>query len=316
MSDTDQTLAREVSPETNKSPIKHFGRFGGFFLTTCALVLCFSQPLYALARFAVQSELYSHIVLIPLISAYLVWLKRRSLPPHASPRRGAAVAPLVIGSLLLAGYWIAAHSGMELAREDSLALTTLSFLMFFGATCRLFWGKPTLRAIAFPLGFLAFMVPIPVFLTHGIETFLQYGSAAVAFGIFKLTGMPVVFTGLSFQLPGFSMEVAPQCSGIHSSLALFITNLLAAYFFLRRPWKRAVLALAVVPLAMLRNGLRVFVIGELCVHIGPEMSNSYIHRQGGPLFFLLSLVPFFLLLFFLMRSDRPGETPASRNPGV
>jgi exosortase C (VPDSG-CTERM-specific) len=287
-----------------------------FVLATAALALCFSLPLYRLVRFAIQSELYSHIVLIPFISAYLVWLRRRSLPPFSGPDRRAAVVPLTIGAALLAGYWIAALSGTELAREDSLALTTLSFLMFFGAVCSLFLGKPTLRALAFPLGFLVFMVPIPVFLASGIETFLQYGSAAVAFGLFKLSGTPVFYRGLSFQLPGFSMQVAPQCSGIHSSLALFITSLLAGYFFLRTRWKRATLALAVVPLAMLRNGLRVFVIGELCVDIGPEMSNSYIHRHGGPLFFILSLVPFFLLLYFLMRSDRRAATPASGNPGA
>ena len=124
------------------------------------------------------------------------------------------------------------------------------------------------------------------------------------------------FHGLIFQLPGFSMEVAPQCSGIHSSLALFITSLLAGYFFLRSRWKRATLAVAVIPLAMLRNGFRVFTIGELCVHIGPEMINSYIHHHGGPFFFVLSLVPFFLLLYFLMRSDRLLLQPAPRNTGA
>jgi exosortase/archaeosortase family protein len=112
------------------------------------------------------------------------------------------------------------------------------------------------------------------------------------------------------------MEVAPQCSGIHSSVALFIISLLAGYLFLRLRWKRATLALAVIPLALLRNGFRVFTIGQLCVHVGPEMINSNLHRHGGPLFFVLSLVPFFLLLFFLMKSDRvlPQTTP--RNPGV
>jgi exosortase C (VPDSG-CTERM-specific) len=280
------------------------------------LLLCFSLPLYGLVRFAIQSELYSHIVLIPFISGYLVWLRRRSLPPCSGPDRRAAVVPLAIGAVLLAAYWAAALSRTELGRQDSLTLTTLSFLMLFGAACGLFLGKPTLRALAFPLGFLVFMVPIPMLLQTWMETFLQYGSAAVAFGIFSLSGMPVLYRGLSFQLPGFSMEVAPQCSGIHSSLALFITSLLAGYFFLRSRWKRATLALAVIPLALLRNGLRVFTIGELCVHFGPEMINSYIHRHGGPLFFILSLVPFFLLLLFLMKTDRLVRPAAPQNRGA
>jgi hypothetical protein len=56
----------------------------------------------------------------------------------------------------------------------------------------------------------------------------------------------------------------------------------------------------------------VYVIGELCTHIGPQMINSPIHRHGGPLFFVLSLIPFFLLLIFLRRSERAGKIPKTQ----
>jgi exosortase/archaeosortase family protein len=62
----------------------------------------------------------------------------------------------------------------------------------------------------------------------------------------------------------------------------------------------------VIPLAILRNGFRVFTIGELCIHVGPHMINSPIHRKGGPLFFALSLIPLFLLLVVLQKSERAG----------
>ena len=65
----------------------------------------------------------------------------------------------------------------------------------------------------------------------------------------------------------------------------------------------------VIPLGILRNGFRVFVIGQLCVHIGPYMINSRIHHQGGPLFFALSLVPLFLLLLWLRRRERRLKLP-------
>ena len=68
-----------------------------------------------------------------------------------------------------------------------------------------------------------------------------------------------------------------------------------------------VLVLAVFPLALARNGLRIFVIGELCVRISPDMINSAIHRQGGPLFFALSLIPLGVLLYALAKSDRPAR---------
>jgi exosortase/archaeosortase family protein len=72
---------------------------------------------------------------------------------------------------------------------------------------------------------------------------------------------------------------------------------------LRQPWKRAVLALFVLPLALARNAFRIYVLGELCVHIGPHMIDSPVHHRGGPIFFALSLLPFFALLFFLRKSE-------------
>jgi len=69
----------------------------------------------------------------------------------------------------------------------------------------------------------------------------------------------------------------------------------------------------VLPIALARNGLRVFVIGELCVRIGPEMIDSYIHHHGGPIFFALSLIPFSLVLLWLVKADRRAR-PDSASP--
>jgi exosortase C (VPDSG-CTERM-specific) len=145
-----------------------------------------------------------------------------------------------------------------------------------------------------------------VVLRDGIEAGLQHGSAAVADWLFVISGTPVLRDDMVFHLPGISLKVAAECSGIHSTWILFITSLLAGQMLLRRPWKRAVLCLAVIPLALLRNGFRVFVIGELCVHAGPRMIDSPVHHHGGPLFFVLSLAPFFLLLYFLKRTEPAG----------
>jgi exosortase C (VPDSG-CTERM-specific) len=275
------------------------------------LSLCFGRPLWDLARFALRDDLYSHLLLIPFISLYLVWLKRNDLPPVSRPDRGIALFLSMAGLAALAGRWLAARSGTEVAAVDSLALTTLSFVLLLGGVCGWFLGGRTLRSIAFPLGFLLLMVPFPAFFRSWLEIRLQYSSAAAASAFFKVVGTPVFHQGLTFQLSTISLEVAPECSGIHSSLALFITSLLAGYFFLRSNWRRSALTLAVIPLAVLRNGFRIFTLGELCVHIGPEMINSPIHHHGGPLFFVLSLVPFLLLLYLLVKSERrvPAKNP-------
>src|SRR5258706_16021586 len=105
-------------------------------------------------------------------------------------------------------------------------------------------------------------------------------------------------------LRAFRIQVAWECGGMHSRLVLCIMSFLAGYLYLRSPARRAALTLAMVPLALLRNGFRIFTIGQLCVHIGPQMIDSPIHRHGGPLFFILSLIPFMLLLMLLQKADR------------
>jgi exosortase C (VPDSG-CTERM-specific) len=285
------------------APPRGLARFRGFALAVAALLLCFVVPLCHLAQFALGSALYSHVLLVPAVSAYLAW-RRRHLAVESEPPRQAGVFALMTGAVVLAGYWLAVGSSVTLTEEDSLALTTFSFVAFFAGICCLFWGRETLREMAFPLGFLVFMAPFPSFLRDWIELMSQHSSAAAADVLFRLSGMPVFREGLAFQLPGIRLHVDPECSGIHSSLVLFLTSLLAGHLFLRKPWMRVLLAAAVVPLGILRNGFRIFVIGQLCVRIGPEMLYHAIHRQGGPLFFALSLVPFFILLMILRRVDR------------
>lgn len=272
------------------------------------LVLVFSLPLYELARFAAASDLYSYILLVPFVSAYLVWLQWDKLPAFAGPARLPATSLFCGGLIVLAVYPLTRHAGFSWPEDDFLALMMIAFFLLFISGSCWFLGGEIVRSLAFPIGFLIFLVPLPSFVLNGIEAFLQQGSALAAESFFQVAGATFFRTDLIFQLPTITLEVAPECSGIHSSLVLFITSLVAGKLFLRSPLKRTVLALAVIPLALVRNGFRVFVIGELCTHIGPQMIDSPIHHRGGPLFFALSLIPFFLLLFFLRKSERFHKT--------
>jgi exosortase C (VPDSG-CTERM-specific) len=275
-----------------------------WLIAVAGLLLAFGLPLFELIRFSLGSELFSHLGLVPLASAFMVWTRRLEMPAASAPDPRLAIAPFLGGVAALIAFWSARLSGVTLPIEDSLALTTLSFVLLFTGVCGLFLGRATFRFIGFPLAFLVLMAPMPVFLTNWIEGRLQHGSAEVAMLFFDLSGTAVFRQDLIFQLPTITLEVAPECSGIHSSLALFIVSLVAGYLYLRSPWKRAVLTLAIVPLSFLRNGFRVFTIGELCVRIGPDMIDSFVHHRGGPIFFALSLVPFSILLYLLVRSDR------------
>lgn len=274
------------------------------------LALPFGPIFYELVRFALASDLYSHTLLMPFVAGYFVWLARADLP---APGRGAFVPALLLAGL--AGGLIVSSLGLVGSRgwsvEDRLAARVGAYVLLLAAAGFALVGPRGVRAVVFPLGLLLFAFPMPTALTKGIEVVLQHGSAEVAHLLFNLSGTPNFRTDLLFELPRISLMVAPECSGIHSSLALFITSLVAGKLFLRASWRRVLLALMVLPLALIRNGFRILTIGLLCVHVGPHMINSAIHHQGGPIFFALSLVPFGALLWWLRRAET--RSPAARS---
>jgi exosortase C (VPDSG-CTERM-specific) len=224
--------------------------------------------------------------------------------------------PLSLGLVLLIVAWLGRESGWLMAEQDHLFVLVIAFLLLVVASALLFLGRRLVWSAAFPLFLLLFAAPVPMAVERAIEIFFQHASAGAASALFSISGTPVLREGLAFRLPGIALEVARECSGIRSSLVLFITSLVAGFLFLRRPWQRVALALFIVPLGIVRNAVRIFTIGMLCVHVGPGMIDSWVHRKGGPLFFALSLVPFFLCLLAMRRVDaylHPAHEPWSKS---
>jgi len=251
--------------------------------------------------YAAGSALHSHTLLVPFVAGYLLYTQRGSLPGPGSRSFGGTALLGAIGLAAL-GAGIAWRESLSL--NDHLALMALAYVSLIAAGGYLFLGSKWMAAAAFPVAFLIFMVPLPDAAVNWLERASALASAEAAALYFSMAGTPLVRHGTVFEVPGIVLEVGQECSGIRSSWVLFITSLLASHLFLRSPWRRLVLVAFVIPLGILRNGFRVFVIGLLCVHVGPHMIDSVIHRRGGPFFFALSLVPLFLLLWWLRRQER------------
>ena len=286
-------------------------RFWGGVCFVIVLLAAFGLPLLGLANYAAHRALHSHILLIPFVSAYLLYIRRDQLPRRY-------VADLPLGMVLLAGglgvllftYWLN-FAGRAPADNYYFVLLTISFLCCFAAGGFFFLGRDWMRAAAFPVAYLIFMVPMPDAMADALESASKYASAEAANLFFHLSGTPFLRAGLVFQLPNITIEVAQECSGIRSSWVLFMTSILAANLFLKTSWRRLALIVLVIPLAILRNGFRILVIGLLCVNVGPQMIHSPIHTRGGPVFFVLSLIPLLLLLWWLRKSEirtRPVES--------
>jgi exosortase C (VPDSG-CTERM-specific) len=266
------------------------------------LALCFAGPLFELLRLTFRHELFSHAFLALLVSSYLIWVRRDRFTAAVEGVRWPGIAVGLAGFGVLAISWlgIGFKAGGTIER---LPFQILSFCLFLWSGGFLLLGAKMMRAGAFPALFLLFAVPLPTVLVDIVETALQHASAETAFRFIKLTGIPVFREGLMFQMPGIAIEVAKECSGIRSTLVLFITALLAGHFLLRSAWARIFLAAIVIPLGIVRNAFRVLFISVLAVQVDPLYIDSPIHHRGGPMFFILSLIPFTLTLLWFRKIE-------------
>lgn len=276
----------------------------------------FALPLVDWFRFSLKTSLFSHLPLIPVVSAWWIWRRAGGEQVlRARPSPGWAALAAAVAGLLVSGYWLglAGRGRATLPMAEYLCLMTVAYLAALLAAALLTLGARVVKAFRFPVLFLAFMVPWPQGLVDGVETALQLASAEAAHWLLVLSGVPVLRDGLVFKLPGLTFEVAQECSGIRSSLVLFITSVLGARLLLRTRWRRWVLVLVVLPLGVLRNGFRILTLGWLTVNVNPAVIDSPLHHSGGPIFFALSLGPFFLLLWWLRRSERALASKAAGN---
>jgi exosortase C (VPDSG-CTERM-specific) len=283
-------------------------RFRALAVFAVLVTIAMAIPLRDLGILALGSDLHSHILLIPFVTAYLIYLKSAELHRPLASSAVLSGLGLLVGGVFIA---LAAYRSDGMSETDRIALWTVGYLGLLAAGVFGFLGKSLLRPITFPLVFLIFLIPMPDGMASFLEHWLMTASAAVSEWFFIITGTPVYRDGQYLELPGIALEVARECSGIRSTWVLFVTATIVAYLFFDRFWSRTTLILVIFPLGVLRNAFRILVIGLLCVHVDPEMIHSWIHRKGGPLFFAVSLIPVFVLTWWLRRFEVKG-VPAGR----
>jgi exosortase len=279
------------------------GRNALFLLFMGLSIMLFYAPIKLLVESSFGNELYSHIILIPLVSIYLIYTGRREI----FQKNGTSVIP---GSILIvAGVvfsFVGRGFGTELDQNDFLSLMTFAVVLFWIGGFILFFGLESSRLALFPLLFLFFMVPVPGFLMERVILLLQICSAEVSYWFFKLTGVPIFREGFTFHLPGLSVEVAKQCGGIRSSLVLFIVSILAGHLFLSSWRSKFLLSLWVLPITIVKNAIRIVTLTLLGVYVDSRILESTLHRRGGIPFFIVALSLFGVVLWFLRRSESRG----------
>jgi exosortase len=264
-----------------------------------ALAFLYRGTLRTLGHLAVYDDNISHIFLIPVISAWLLYLDRKKF---ASLSSFDSLLPLFF---LIPAALIAAFSSFSQSLSASLRLSglMLSLVLFFQAGFVALAGRRVARESWFALAFLFFAVPPPEAITNSFIYVLQSASAAVAELLFNGSGVPVLRDGFVFHLPRVNIEVAQECSGIRSSIALLILAILVAHFAFRPFWKKAVFIAAGLAMMVLKNGVRITTLTLLANYVDPGFLYGRLHHEGGIVFFLLGLA----LLWPVYRMLRRGE---------
>jgi exosortase len=267
--------------------------FGAF---TAVLLGVHASAVRSVIDLSRHDDTASHLVLVPFMTLALLYTRRDSLFSAEPPAMFAAVWRL---GVLVALSWIGGALAPAAGPVYALTLVVGAMVAAWVAGFAACYGTSTFRAGLFPLLFLAFAVPIPSTFVEVAVVLLKSGSARVVAALFNLTGTPFHRDGYIFALPAFRIQIADECSGIRSSLALLMTSVLAADLFLVTTWKRVLVVLVAVPYAAIKNGFRIVALSLLATYVDPGFMTGSLHHKGGIVFFIIGLAvlaPFFLAL--------------------
>jgi exosortase len=221
LNSTQQVDAKSLWEGPSNMVVRHVT----FLLFCAAGAALFHNPVVQLFRLSSHNQLYSHIPLIPVVSLFIAYHRRKNIFADPSWNWLAGLPFVAAGGL----FFCSGKHFIGIQEHNYLAMIMSGAVVWFIGCFVLVYGSGAFKKALFPLLFLVFVIPIPTPILDLLVKTLQVGSATATELVFKLLGVPLHREGFSFSIPGISVEVAEQCSGIRSSLALIITSVLAGY---------------------------------------------------------------------------------------
>ena len=250
-----------------------------------------------------EQEAHSHGPLVAIITAWLFW--RQPRPPIVK----LSGAELAVGWALLALGLLAHVAGrvVGIPFVEVLGLVpTAAALVLIAA------GWAGWRAYWFPLLFLVFLVPLPDFMLEAVTGSLKNKvSWATEFLLHNL-GYPIARDGVTLTIGQYQLLVADACSGLNSIVALAALGVLYTHLMRHRnPWRNTALLLAIVPIAVFVNLIRVLFLVLLTYHVGDEAGQGFMHGLAGMSLFVAGLAVLFGLDALLGRVPRLRDREAA-----
>jgi exosortase len=243
---------------------------------------------------------FSHGFLIPFFAIFLLWDQRNELRRIPIVPSWAGTALVVLGIFeMLVGVFGA-----------DLFLQRTSFVLLLAGLIWTLLGKKMLVQLKFALFVLLLAIPLPAVLYNQITFPLQLLASRLASDLLPLANVPVLQEGNIIQLPAMPLEVAEACSGIRSLMSLFTVAVIYGYFLERKTWRRWVLALSALPIAVTANVVRIFGTGLCVQYWDPDKAMGFFHEFSGWLMFLVSLGCLYLVHLAMRLAVREGGHPA------
>lgn len=277
---------------------------GGCLIT--AFLFCYAQVLIGMVYQWWLIPMYSYAFLIPLISGYLIWVRRDALyrtQPHPNYAVGAVV--IVCGLVAL----IIGQVG------SIVVLQQISFMIVLPGLVLLLFGSTALEVLMLPILFLGFMIPIWDILTESLHFPFQNLSADLGVLLLRLVGIPVYQDGVFIHLPNITLEVARSCSGVNYLIAVLATSIPLATIVLTDVRRRIALVMLAMTVSALANSLRVALIGVLAYYdLSGDLHGPY-HTLHGVFVSLIGYVVIFGGLWGLSRGQQGSSLKQSLPAG-
>lgn len=247
---------------------------------TALLIITYFPILQHLVEQWATDEDYGHGFFVPVVAALIAWLRRDELLRIEYQPAWWGVWIILWG---IVQSFIGTLGAELFLQRTSILITLVGMLLVFG-------GTKLVRALAFPLLLLPFMIPFPAVIYNQITFPLQLFASSVAENVLGFLNIPVLRDGNVLELASQKLTVVEACSGIRSLMSLLFLSLVYSYFFDKKVWMRWALLAATVPLAILANAGRVAITGILSEEVSPELAHGFFHSLEGWVIFVIDIV--------------------------
>ncbi len=252
---------------------------------TCIIagLLCYAYyPLaeHLIMRFEARDSYYSHGYLVPFVTAYLIWRKREELST-LTPQGSFIGLPLIIAGLLI--YTVSYFLEVNFFGYVSFLIVLFGIVIYLG-------GWKVTRALLFPLLFLIFMIPLPKVVILAISFEMKMLASEISSWLVNLVGIETSVSGSRIFYPGGFLWVGDPCSGLRSLISFLALGTVVVQLTSGKAWKKTVLFISVIPIALLSNVVRIFVLTVASYFYGSQIVDGFLHDFMGFMVFVIGFI--------------------------